>query len=151
MDLGISVARDWHGAAGAIDEPDIAKLKKAVELAFDKQSETRALVLAAGGTARKDVAKATARTLIGVRARVQVPLTSALGNITLAILDGDGVTLLASATIDAKTLGTAYTALTLTATTGLLALAAGEAVRIALVSTNGDAVGGVLTVVLDYA
>ncbi|MCB9610521.1 MAG: hypothetical protein H6716_28285 [Polyangiaceae bacterium] len=109
------------------------------------------VALSAGGTATLFVAKPTARTLAGVRGKRHDELASALGDITLAILDGDGTTLLSTASVDAKALTAAFAALTLTDTSANLDLAAGEPLEVRLVSTNGDATGGPAVVELTWA
>lgn len=106
------------------------------------------LDLVANNTSRRRFALPGDRTISQIRARRVTALASAGGNITLAIKDEDGTTLLVAATFDAKTLTASLVALSLTATTALLAIVAGKNVTIELVSDNADATGG--PVILEF-
>lgn len=98
--------------------------------------------LVANNTSRKKFALPDDRTIATIRGKRVTALASAGGNITLAIKDEAGDTLLVAATLDAKTLTGSFVALSLTATTARLALLAGKVVTIELVSDNADATGG---------
>jgi len=107
--------------------------------------------LVANNTSRKKLALPDDRTLATVRLKRVGALASALGNITFAIKDQAGTTLLSTATIDAKALTASFVSQTLTAVTADRVLSAGEVVTIELVSTNADATGGPVVVELGYA
>lgn len=105
--------------------------------------------LVANNTSRRRYALPGDRTIATIRGRRVTALESALGDITLAIKDEAGNTLLVAATLDAKTLTGSYVALSLTATSANLAILAGKVVTIELVSNNADATGG--PVILEFA
>lgn len=147
----IYAPKAWHGTDTAPNAPETVRLEAAVQAAFDAaDKETIVVPLTANGTAHVWLARPTARTVSGFRARRQGTLASA-GTITLAVQDGDGVTLLSTATVDAKALTTAFVAQALTATTANRALAAGEPLQVVLVSNNADATGGPAILEVSYA
>lgn len=157
--MGVSISytpRNWHGSDTAPNAPEEVRLRQAAQTALDAvvaaaDVEVQAVILTANGTARATITKPTARTITQIRVRRQVAVASSLGTVTLAVQDGDGTTLLSTATIDAKALTASFVAQTLTATGTLLALAAGEPVILTLVSNNGDATGGPVIVEVTYA
>jgi len=156
--------RNWKGADSALNAPETVRLEVAVQTALTAvdgsiivvqaaltavDRRTIVVPLAANGTARVWLARSTARTLATVSVRRQGALASA-GTITLAVQDGDGTTLLSTATIDAKALTAAFVAQTLTATTADRALVAGEPIQVVLVSNDADATGGPAIVEVSY-
>jgi hypothetical protein len=157
--MAVSISYDplgWHGTDTGPNAPEEVRLRIATQTALDAvvaaaDVEVVALILTANGTSRATIVKPTARTITGIRVRRQTAVASALGTVTLAVQDGDGTTLLSTATIDAEALTASFVAQTLTATGSLLALAAGEPVLMALVSNNADATGGPVIVEITYA
>jgi hypothetical protein len=154
--------KNWHGSDTGANAPEEVRLRIATQTALDAteaalQAEIDVLdqsvgvvALTANGTARAFVAKPSARTISAIHARANVVPASTGGTVTLAIQDQGGTTLLSTATIDAEALTTAFVALTLTGTAADLAMAAGEAVQLVLVSNNGDATGGPVIVRITY-
>lgn len=107
--------------------------------------------LTANGTARERRAKPVARTVSGIALKRHTALASALGSILIHVLDGDGNTLMSTATIDGEALTASFVDQTLTETTANLSLAAGEPYEVRVVSNNADATGGPLVAKLTFA
>lgn len=144
--------RNWHGSDTAPNAPEEVRLREAIETELDALDYGLGIVtLTANGTSRAYIAKPTARTISAIEVCANVAPASTLGTVTLAIQDRGGTTLLSTATIDAEALTTSFVAQTLTATTADLALGAGEAVQLVLVSNNADATGGPVIVRITYA
>lgn len=142
--------KNWHGTDTAPNAPEEVRLREAIETELDILDRSAlVLQLTANGTSRNGVARPTARTVSAIHARVGATL--ATGTFTLTISNGAGTTLLSTANIDATTLTTTLAALTLTATTDDLSLVAGDLVQATLVSNNGSATGGPVTLVITYA
>lgn len=153
--------RNWHGTDSAPNAPEEVRLRTAVQTAITsidgeisaletRQSYgTQFVVLAAGSTATSYIVQPTARTISAIDVKTGGG-TFAVGTFTLSVADGDGTTLLSTATADVAAVTTSFSALTLTATTANLALAAGEPVRLQLVSNSGGASGGPLIVRITY-
>ena len=148
--------KNWNGTDTAPNAPEEVRLRIAAQAALDAiQGEvdtlnraTLVVQLTANGTSREGVAKPTARTISAIHARVGATL--ATGTFTLTISNGAGTTLLSTANIDATTLTITLAGLTLTATPANLSLVAGDSVQATLVSNNGSATGGPVTLVITY-
>jgi hypothetical protein len=152
MTVSISYTpKNWHGTDTAPNAPEEVRLREATEAALDTLDYGLGFVtLTANGTSRGYVVKPTARTIESIEVRANVVPASTIGTITLAIQDQGGTTLLSAATINAESLTTSFVAQTLTSTTADLALGAGEAVQLVLVSNNADATGGPVIVRINY-
>lgn len=142
--------KNWHGTDTAPNAPETVRLREAIETELDILDRATLVVpLTANGTRIEGVARPTARTISAIHARVGATL--ATGTFTLTVSNGAGTTLLSTANIDATTLTTTLAALTLTSTASNLNLAAGDPVVASLVSNNGSATGGPVTLVITYA
>lgn len=117
----------------------------------DLDAEVLVVDVVANDTNKAKVAKLDARTVAGIALKRHTAIASALGDVVVHVLDGDGNTLMSTATIDAEALTASFVAQTLTATTANLALAAGEPVEVKVVSDNADATGGPVIAKLTYA
>lgn len=138
---------DGHGSGPAVE----SNLTKIDDTLAELDKDVLVVDLVANSTAKLKVAKPVARTLSGVRLKRHTALASAGGTILVHILDGDGTTLLSTATIDGEALTASFVSQTLTATTADLAIAAGEPVEVKIVSNNADATGGPLVAELTWA
>lgn len=94
-----------------------------------------------GATTRQRIAPPAGRTIASIELRRQAAVT---GTVSAAVKDGDGNTLLSTATVDATGLTAAFVAQTLTGTTANLAIVAGEPIALEVVAAGGAAGGPVV-------
>lgn len=148
LTYGLNATGEGTGLTGA---PVETNAKKIDDTLAELDKNVVVVDLVANNTAKVKIAKPVARTLAGIRLKRHTALASAGGTILAHVLDGDGNTLMSTATIDAEALTASFVAQTLTATTANLDLAAGEPLEVRLVSNNADATGGPLVAELTWA
>lgn len=148
LNVGSDFRYTGEGVLSAVVESNAQKVDDTLA---ELDQDVVVVDLTANNTSRQRRAKPVARTVSGIALKRHTALASALGTILVHVLDGDGNTLMSTATIDGEALTASFVDQTLTATTDNLALAAGEPYEVRIVSNNADATGGPLVAKLTFA